>query len=389
IILTQMLTAWSMRPAEAADGREALEALQAATEADAPFDVVVLDRNMPGTDGLEVARLMREDPVLLGTPRVVLLSSSADRAEAQRAGALGIAGYLTKPVRQSQFYDCLAMVMGDSSGNESMATPSRLAPAGAAAGLRLLLVEDNPVNCKVAVRSLEKMGYEVDVAKNGAEALPAALRGEYAAILMDCQMPVMDGYEATAAIRRSEQPRGRHTPVIAMTAAAMEGDRERCLAAGMDDYLPKPLRPEALAAVLSRWLQPPPASGPDPEIDGPAAELDAEILANLVGMDAESGFVLLDEVVELLARDTPPRLAQIQRALDTGDARAVREAAHALRGSAATVGATAMVATSSRLEEMGRTGQLEGAPGLLAQLSDEVTRVIEALRGARTASPRS
>ncbi|MBW3615661.1 MAG: response regulator [Actinobacteria bacterium] len=364
---------------------EALEAVEAIRAAGHTRAYVVMP---PGSGktvlGLEVARRMRDDPARLGTTRIVLLSSSADRAEAKRAGELGIAGYLTKPVRQSQFYDCLATVMGDSKGKEPMVTPNRLARARAVPGPRLLLVEDNPVNQKVAVRSLEKMGYQVDVAVNGAEALPAAFRGEYAAILMDCQMPVMDGYEATAAIRRSEQARGLHTPIIAMTASAMEGDRERCLAAGMDDYLSKPLRSEALAAVLARWLQLT-AADPDPAPEAVrGGALDSEILAHLIGMDEQAGFSLLEEVAGLLARDTPPRLAQMQGAIEAGDALALRQAAHALRGSAATVGATTMAALSSQLEELGRTGQVEGAAALLAELTEEVPRVIEALRAACT-----
>ena len=386
-ILTQMLVAWSMRPAEAVGGRDALEVLQRAAAAGRPFEVVVLDRNMPDLDGLEVVRRMHEDPVLAAATRIVLLTSSADRADAKRAGALKVAGYLTKPVRQSQLYDCLAMVMGDASATAPMASPSRLSGARAAAGLRLLLVEDNPVNRKVAVRSLEKMGYAVDVAENGAEALSSASRGRYAAILMDCQMPVMDGYEATGAIRRSEQARGGRTPIIAMTASAMEGDRERCLAAGMDDYLSKPLRADAVAAVLARWVEVAPPAQPRPAVEDPSGgELDPQILANLVEMDEQSGFTLLDEVVQLLQRDTPPRLAQMQEAVQTGDYAGLKEAAHALRGSAATVGATAMAAITWQLEEMGRSGRLDGAAELLAELTAAVPKVIEAVGRARPGS---
>jgi len=263
--------------------------------------------------------------------------------------------------------------------DEGRAEPRRVAPAQVS-GRRLLLVEDNPVNRKVAVRSLEKMGYQVDVAENGAEALPAALRDDYAAILMDCQMPVMDGYEATAAIRRGEQTRARHTPIIALTASAMEGDRERCLAAGMDDYLAKPLRIEVLAAVLARWLGPAPGEEPEVTPAPRAAGLDSEILSHLIGMDEAADFGLLEEVVDLLSRDTPPRLAQMRQAVAAGDAPALRQAAHALKGSAATVGATAMAAISAQLEELGRTGQMDGAGALLDELSDEVPLVIAALR---------
>ncbi|MBW3557178.1 MAG: response regulator, partial [Actinobacteria bacterium] len=391
VILTQMLSAWSMHPTDAGGGAEALALLREAADRGEPFDVVIVDRNMPEVDGLEVARRVGEDasPVA-GTP-IVLLSSSADRAEAKRAGEVGIAGYLTKPVRQSQLYDCLAEVMGEGEPAPQMVTAATLQRRRPSGG-RLLLVEDNAVNRKVAVRSLEKMGYEVDVAFNGAEAVPAAAGGQYRAILMDCQMPVMDGYQATAAIRRAEQATGRHTPIVAMTASAMEGDRERCLAAGMDDYLSKPLRTEALAAVLARWLhrspgaEPAPAPAPAAGATG-GAELDSEILAHLIGMDEETGFTLLGEVADLLARDTPPRLAQMREAVATGAPAALRQAAHALKGSAATLGATAVAALSAQLEELGKAGQLEGASPLLDELDEEVPRVIEALRAACRPAP--
>ena len=261
-VLEQMLRGWLMRPVTVPSGQTALTVLRAANDDGDPFGVAVLDLNMPEMDGLDVARAIRAEPALAGT-RLVLLTSSAQQGEARRAGEAGIHSYLTKPVRQSALYDSLAIEMGESiekaegTGRaDTMTRPSTMAPS-VRERPHLLVVEDNPINQKVAVRTLEKMGFHADVAGDGAAAVAAtavdeAGRSAYSIVLMDCQMPVMDGFEATAEIRRREGA-GPHVPIVAMTASAMEGDRERCLAAGMDDYLSKPLREHDLAAVLSRW----------------------------------------------------------------------------------------------------------------------------------------
>ncbi len=207
-------------------------------------------------DGLEVARAIKTSPDLAQT-RLVLLTSYAQRGQHAEAQRLGFAAYLTKPTRQSHLYDCIATIMGTPAPNvsEPPITRHTIEETHAQARAKVLVVEDNTVNQKVAIRMLEKCNCRADVAANGQEAIDAITRIAYDCILMDCLMPEMDGFEATAKIRQFESGTNQHIPIIAMTANAMQGDRERCLEAGMDDYLPKPIKVDALSDILQKWLQ--------------------------------------------------------------------------------------------------------------------------------------
>jgi PAS domain S-box-containing protein len=251
-VLTRTLAGWGLRVAEASGGAEALAALWSAEEA---FALALLDFQMPEMDGLELARHIKADPALAGV-RLIMLTSLGVRGQREQARAAGIAGYLVKPVRLSQLYDCLATVMAAAepwpSAPTRPAAGSERRPPPVAHGPRVLLAEDNVVNQALARRLLEKLGCLVDVVGNGREAVAAVARGEYALVFMDCQMPEMDGFEATAAIRQGETG-SRRVPIIALTASAMQGDRETCLAAGMDDYLSKPLGPRDMERMLRRW----------------------------------------------------------------------------------------------------------------------------------------
>ncbi len=390
-VLSQMLTAWSMRPWTSTGGREAMASLRSAASRGEPFDVVVVDLNMPEMDGLEVARAINADAEL-GRPRLVMLTSTAQLGEVRRAADAGIAGYLTKPVRQSQLYDCLATVTGDSGPAPAMVTRQRLVEARGRARARLLVAEDNLVNQKVATRTLEAMGFRVDVATDGVDAVRAVASGSYAAVLMDCQMPRMDGYEATAVIRDQEGER-RRTPIIAMTASAMEGDRDRCLAAGMDDYLAKPLRADQLRAALHRWVgEGLPASGDAARTDGGAGVgvvLDAGVVAELRTLTERAGFDVVGEVLDLFRRDTPTRLQRLRQALAEGDGRGVAELAHTLKGSTASLGALEMTAACRRLEALAQDGQLGPAPDVLDQLEALFEPVLAALEKALASSERA
>jgi CheY-like chemotaxis protein len=237
-ILKRRLASWRMRADTAADGEEGLARVRDAEDAGEPYDLVLLDHHMPGLDGLGVARALAG-----GGPRVILLSSAG-----RTRGGPGVTSTLTKPVRDSRLYDAIANAMA---GGAPLAEASLIEHAPS--GVSILLAEDNPTNQAVAINILRRGGYRVDVAVNGAEAVDAVRRETYAAVLMDCQMPVLDGYAATGEIRRLEGD-ARRTPIIAMTAHAMDGDRERCLAAGMDDYLSKPLSAEDLDTTLRRWI---------------------------------------------------------------------------------------------------------------------------------------
>jgi two-component system, sensor histidine kinase and response regulator len=251
---------WKMHCESAEDGPSALTLIRRAAAAGTPFDLAILDMQMPGMDGLQLGRAIRADARLNRT-RLVLLTSLGRRGDATLAQASGFSGYLTKPVRKTHLYDCLRLVMGQSpaphANSQSVTTGSSLITrhqvAEVHAHARLLVVDDNPVNQKVAVKMLEKLGLRVDVANNGKEALAALTRHHYNLVFMDCQMPELDGFETTRLIRTHEQP-GTHLPVVAMTANAMQGDREHCLASGMDDFVSKPVTNQDLQRVLTQWL---------------------------------------------------------------------------------------------------------------------------------------
>ncbi len=273
---------WGLRHATAFSGAEALATMRAASQRGEAFDLALLDMQMPGMDGMELARQIKADPAL-ASMRLVMLTSLGGRGDAKRAREAGLAGYLTKPIRQNQLFDCLRLVMGmgeetqgkniGSANLATLVTQHSLSEIASSKHGRLLVAEDNPVNQKVAVKMLEKLGYKVDVVSNGKEAVEAVQRQPYTVVLMDCQMPEMDGLEATRMIRAWEHDRranrstcdrddhgtdGRspaegHVPIIAMTANAMEEDRQRCLEAGMDDFVSKPISSSVVAKVLGQW----------------------------------------------------------------------------------------------------------------------------------------
>jgi len=250
VILERYLDAWGTRERSFERGREALRALREAADEDDPFEIAIVDLMMPEMDGADVAAKIRADPKL--KEMVVVLLTSAGRSE-QPVPCVDVE--LVKPVRPSQLFDVLQTLLASrpARSKRRINREGSGPPATRHRWARILIVEDNAANLKVAVRMVERLGYRADVAGNGSEALHVLGQVRYDAVLMDCQMPEMDGYEATREIRRGEDG-GRHLPIIAMTASAMAGDRERCLAAGMDDYISKPVKLHIVAAVLERWL---------------------------------------------------------------------------------------------------------------------------------------
>jgi two-component system, sensor histidine kinase and response regulator len=266
-VLEQSLRGQGVTYESAEDGERALECLRKAIGRQKAFELAILDMQMPGMDGLELARRIKADPAISAT-RLVLLTSVGQRGDAKAAQNAGIAAYLTKPIRQSLLYECLGLVLGraaDVVGSTSQMAPpiiTRHSVSEAQTRSRplILVVEDNPVNQKVAANMLEKLGCRINIAANGREAVESITRIPYALVFMDCQMPEMDGFEATRIIRDQEQNQrqaGRtssHLPIIAMTANAMQEDRDRCQAVGMDDFLSKPVAKKALEAILARWL---------------------------------------------------------------------------------------------------------------------------------------
>ena len=254
--LVGTLADWGMGPDEAAGADEAAEALGRAGDAGRPYDLVVVDERVSGTDGPVLGARLRSGTGRDGPP-VLLLTSTPDARNPAQLAAAGIAGCLTKPVRRHALHDRTVAALGGAPPVPAPAVAVEEAPP-AGTGTRVLVAEDNPVNQRVAQRMLEKLGCVVDLVANGQEAVQATMEGDYAMVFMDGQMPEMDGYEAAREIRRRE-PADRHIPVVAMTASAMTGDRERALAAGMDDYIAKPVDVAELAAAVSRWGGRPPA----------------------------------------------------------------------------------------------------------------------------------
>jgi signal transduction histidine kinase/DNA-binding response OmpR family regulator len=258
-ILQAQLSSWGCRGLDAGSGDEALALLEGAAAAGDPFALALVDMQMPGMDGEALARAVRAQSRLAGV-RLVLLTSAGMRGDAARSQAAGFDAYLVKPVRQSMLHDCLVALLSrepaaPGAPRPPLVTRHSLAEAARPPALRarILLAEDNPVNRKVARLTLERLGHVVETAETGRQAVEAMRTGVYDVVLMDCQMPEMDGFEATAEIRRLEGD-GRHTPIVAMTANAMQGDRERCLAAGMDDYMSKPVEREAVETMIRRWV---------------------------------------------------------------------------------------------------------------------------------------
>ena len=262
MMVTDLLNRWGCRFEAAGDGATALNLLRNAVEQNDPFRVALLDQQMPGMDGRELGHRIKADP-LLNSTLMIMLTSLGQRGDAAALKQIGFDGYLAKPIRQSQLYDCIALVLDRANQNSGFLAPDvskvivtrHTVAESARHGARILLAEDNVINQKLAQNFLNKLGYKVDVVDNGQEAVKALESTNYDLVLMDCQMPVMDGYEATALIRNKQSMVLNHNvTIIAVTANAMVKDRDVCIEAGMNDYLPKPLKKDALAAILEKWL---------------------------------------------------------------------------------------------------------------------------------------
>lgn len=253
-LLEALLSTWDMHADCVEDGPRALQRLRSAHRDACPYDIVLVDARMPGMDGMTLAREIKTDPTI-SSVRLILLTSFGKRGDGEVARRIGFDAYLNKPLHQSHLYDSIVTVLGSANTKESrpLVTRHSLAEARAQLRIRVLVAEDNMTNQKVAVSMLEKLGCRVDVAANGLEAIDALSRLPYDLVFIDCQMPVMNGFNATHIIRKREAHGGRRVPIIAMTAHAIQGDRERCLEAGMDDYVKKPVRSEDLSAVLQKW----------------------------------------------------------------------------------------------------------------------------------------
>jgi len=377
-ILDGLLKHWGMFPTTVAEAELALSELQAAREAGVPYDLVLTDMHMPKMDGFGLVESIHRTTDL-STATIMMLTSGGHRGDAARCAELGIAAYLLKPVRQSELREAIARVLTrrDRAGEKPMLTRySLLEERPAANRLNILLAEDNPVNQKLALRLLQKRGHAVAVAGNGNEALAALEKSRFDLVLMDVQMPEMDGLEATIELRHRETSSGTHTPVVAMTALAMKGDKERCMEAGMDGYLSKPIRPEELDNVLDAYTAQSRSAAVQPE--APAVDQSVNVQELLERVDGDRGFVA--ELAEVFREDYPRQMNAAREGAAAGDAEKVRRAAHALKGALSNLAAPRACEFALALETMGRSGDLSGAALTLTQLEDELPRVEKKLQ---------
>ena len=374
-ILSTRLHAWGMRCMESGDGRSALDCLLRAAQEGDPFVLALIDMQMPGMDGATLGRTIRGDERLADL-RMVMLTSVGNRGDARKFADMGFDGYLNKPLKHLELQGVLALVMNQNPSGGGSRVPLATRHEVRENLLRfsdmkrrILLVEDNITNQQVALGILKKMGLHADAAANGREAVDSFAFIPYDLVLMDVQMPVLDGYEATGQIRELEKNRAAErgespvlVPIIAMTAHAMQGDREKCLAAGMNDYLSKPIAPAELARVLKKWLRlKPDENGPQEERENGAQESDtggiwkrAEMLERLLGDED-----LLREVCASFLADIPQKLDQLAEALGRGDLVASGRLAHTVRGASANVGAVSLSSLAAKMEQAAANGEGE------------------------------
>ena len=323
---------------------------------------------------------MRADPSI---PRAEMLLLSSEQVSRQRVADAGIRTCLSKPVRHLELHDALLAALGP----RPHADPRQRTAGAASLGLRVLVVEDNAVNQLVATGLLEHLGCTVDIANDGAAAVER-LTGEhgYAAVLMDCRMPTMDGFDATRLIR-SREPAGRRVPIIAMTASALEGERERCLAAGMDDYLTKPVDAAEVERALRTWTDLPPVAAPRPrpvEGSGPTGVLDHERVEMLAAL-VKDGTSFFERTAASFMGRVGGQVLAIRAAVERGEPHALLTTAHQLKGSALNLGLPRVATVAERLESIGADGSTEGTAPLLDALTTEIDLAVTALQQATAA----
>jgi PAS domain S-box-containing protein len=386
-VIVKQLRSWKVESAEADTFDSAVEALRSAANHGRPFDLALIDGEIYGQDGLDFGRSIRDDPII-SSVRLALLSTFGRRPSAEALRAAGFRALLIKPVRGSQLYDCVVNVMSDrfpeaqrkSHREADCQTREPIGKDGgtnasedvvADGGSRLLLVEDNPINQQVARYRLEKLGHTVDVANNGLEALALIDNNQYALVLMDCHMPEMDGFETTGRIRRRADSKAR-VPIIAVTASAGSGEKEKCLQAGMDDYLTKPFRKQDLSAKIESWLPRTPAATETaitPSED-PFATGTSELAEGLKQLEDDYGKEMALKIVAMFVPDAEARIARIQRAVKQHDFRELEEAAHGLKSGCANVGVRQMAQLCAELETCGEAKSLGNSEELLSKLRE-------------------
>ena len=371
-IVEKILTKWAMRPTAVDSGPLALDTLHKARVSGKPYALLLLDVDMPGMDGFEVARRIKQDPDLSGAT-IMMLTSATHPGDIARCQELGVAAYLIKPIRRAELLEAMLSALGkhDTGKNQLQVSPCRSINERRR-GVSILLAEDNPLNQTVALRLLTKYGHRVVVAGNGREALVALDKAPldgFDMVLMDIQMPEMDGFAATAAIREREKQTRTHIPIVAMTAHAMKGDRERCLAAGMDDYISKPIQAKALLDLIERLTGVPSMTREKTEpVPAQLEEPNVRAVLELFEGDTE----LIHEIVDLFLQQYPQQLAVIREALEHKHPKILEQAAHTLKGSVSNFAFPAVFHTLQKLENMDKEGSFTGAAEILAALEQQL-----------------
>jgi CheY-like chemotaxis protein len=396
-ILSEMLQHWHMQPVLADSAAAARLALQKAEASHSPVRLILLDHHMPGEDGIHFAESLQGNP---GHCPIIMISSGSTPVDLDIGLKSGISRFMTKPVIASELLNEVLRQFGRYTTAKLPPSPNAT-PRKQVHPRRVLLVEDNAINRRVALGLLRSRGHQAVVAENGQEACNTLADQEFDVVLMDMQMPVMDGYEATAAIRNRERQTGGHIPIVAMTAEALKGDRERCLAAGMDDYVSKPIAPAEMYRAIEQFpalcL---PASAEQLVGEAPhevhaseASQSHTDVMVQpavnwtvakeLLGSSAD----VLREFSDLVKKEAPTLLADMRRGIETRDAKLLCRAAHTLKSTVNYFGAVPLAQAALALENLGRSESFEGAPQLLATLETQLTRVLLALEAGPTDSP--
>ena len=395
-ILWEYLKFWGCIPVEAEDGFEALELLKDSTQATKFFDLILTDVQMPGMDGFELVRDIRKMEAFADIP-IIILTSLGRPGDGGKCRGMGVSAYLTKPVRRDELHQAVSSVLGSplqvTEGEvPNLITKHTLAEDNRKNG-KILLVEDYPTNQEVTMRYLRGAGYHVDLAENGKQGVEAFKHCAYDIILMDMQMPVMGGYEATEKIREYElkgaadgpgKTNVARIPIVAMTANAMSGDREKCMAAGTDDYIAKPVTKGVLLAMVDKWLCSSPADDVEPAHGTDQTPRGEEILSVDIPMDYEKALAeyegdqeFLMTVLNGFLERAKTQMQTLRQALSSGDAETVREEAHAIKGGSGILRADALSRAALELETLGRSGALEGGLELFERMEREL-RLLEA-----------
>jgi PAS domain S-box-containing protein len=369
-ILHDVLTQWEMKPVLCASGPAALQALKEADERGEPFDLVLLDAQMPEMDGFEVARRVSEDP-RHSRSTIMMLTSAGEYGDVSKCRQIGIASYLVKPVKQSDLMDGILNTLNIAPRPASGQVQQSSREMSPSKPLRILLAEDNAVNQRLAATILEKRGHSVQVVGDGKSALSALADKSFDVMLLDVQMPEMDGFEVIAALRKKERETGEHLPVIAMTAHAMKGDRERCIEAGMDDYVSKPIKSEELFAVIDKL------TGNTKEKKKPASNVASQpVIDTSIVMDrVEGDLTLIRELVEVFLDECDRVIDTIRGAALCGDCGAVERGAHSLKCSLGNFAAGPAHDVALAIERAARAGDLPRVDKLLKDLDYEVERL--------------